>query len=164
MRKEIHFVSAEEAVKVVKSGDHIHLSSVASAPGILIEALCKRGENGELQDVRIHHLHTEGQAPYSEPRFDGVFFHQAFFVGSNVRKGVQAGYADYIPVFLSETQKLYRCGALPCDVAMIQVCPPDKHGYVSLGTSVDATLAAIECAKTVIAVVNPNVQIGRAHV
>ena len=157
MLKEIHFVSADEAVKVVKSGDHIHLSSVASAPLILIEALCRRGEAGELRDVRIHHLHTEGEAPYSEPRFDGIFFHQAFFVGANVRKGVQAGYADYIPVFLNETQKLYRCGALPCDVAMIQVCPPDKHGYVSLGTSVDATLAAIECAKTVIAVVNPHV-------
>ena len=157
MRKDIHFVSADEAVKVVKSGDHIHLSSVASAPQILIQALCRRGDAGELRDVRIHHLHTEGPAPYADPKYDGVFFHQAFFVGGNVRKGVQAGYADYIPVFLSETQKLYRCGALPCDVAMIQVCPPDKHGYVSLGTSVDATLAAIECAKTVIAVVNPNV-------
>ena len=157
MRKEIHFVSAEEAVKAVKSGDHIHLSSVASAPRILIEALCKRGESGELKDVRIHHLHTEGNAPYADPKFEGVFFHQAFFVGSNVRKSVQAGYSDYIPVFLSETQKLYRCGALRCDVAMVQVCPPDKHGFVSLGTSVDATLAAIECARTVIAVVNPNV-------
>ena len=157
MLKPIHFVSAEEAVKVVKSGDHIHLSSVASAPHQLIEALCKRGENGELKDVRIHHLHTEGPAPYTDPKFDGVFFHQAFFVGGNVRKSVQAGYSDYIPVLLSETQKLYRCGALPCDVAMVQVCPPDKHGFVSLGTSVDATLAAIECARTVIAVVNPHV-------
>ena len=157
MLKPIHFVSAEEAVKVVKSGDHIHLSSVASTPHQLIEALCKRGESGELQDVRIHHLHTEGSAPYTDPKFDGVFFHQAFFVGGNVRKSVQAGYSDYIPVLLSETQKLYRCGALPCDVAMVQVCPPDKHGFVSLGTSVDATLAAIECARTVIAVVNPHV-------
>ena len=157
MLKEIRYVSAEEAVKVVKSGDHIHLSSVASAPKILIDALCARGEAGELKDVRIHHLHTEGEAPYADPKFEGVFFHQGFFIGANVRKSVQAGYSDYIPVFLSETQKLYRCGALPCDVAMIQVCPPDKHGYVSLGTSVDATLAAIECAKTVIAVVNKNV-------
>ena len=157
MLKPIRFVSAEEAVKVVKSGDHIHLSSVASTPHQLIEALCKRGENGELQDVRIHHLHTEGSAPYTDPKFDGVFFHQAFFVGGNVRKSVQAGYSDYIPVLLSETQKLYRCGALQCDVAMVQVCPPDKHGFVSLGTSVDATLAAIECARTVIAVVNPHV-------
>ena len=154
MLKEIRYVSAEEAVKVVKSGDHVHFSSVASAPKILIDALCARGEAGELRDVRIHHLHTEGPAPYADAKFDGIFFHQAFFVGANVRKGVQSGYADYIPVFLSETQKLYRCGALPCDVAMIQVCPPDKHGYVSLGTSVDATLAAVECADYVIAVVN----------
>ena len=84
MHKEIHFVSAEEAVKVVKSGDHIHLSSVASAPRILIEALCKRGEAGELKDVRIHHLHTEGDAPYTDPKFEGVFFHQAFFVGAKI--------------------------------------------------------------------------------
>ena len=154
MRKEIHYISADEAVKVVKSGDHIHLSSVASAPQVLIEALCRRGEAGELKDVRIHHLHTEGPAPYSDPRFNGIFFHQGFFIGANVRPSVQSGYSDYIPVFLSETQKLYRCGALRCDVAMIQVCPPDRHGFVSLGTSVDATLAAIECAGTVIAVVN----------
>lgn len=154
MRKDIHFVSADEAVRTVKSGDHVHLSSVASAPKVLIEALCRRGEAGELENVKIHHLHTEGQAPYTDPKFDGIFFHQGFFIGANVRKSVQSGYSDYIPVLLSETQKLYRCGALPCDVAMIQVCPPDKHGFVSLGTSVDATLAAIECAKTVIAVVN----------
>lgn len=157
MKKLIHFVSADEAVKVVKSGDHVHLSSVASAPKLLIDALCRRGEAGELKDVHIHHLHTEGPAPYTDPKFNGVFFHQGFFIGANVRPSVQAGYSDYIPIFLSETQKLYRCGALPCDVAMIQVCPPDKHGFVSLGTSVDATLAAIECAKTVIAVVNKNV-------
>lgn len=155
--KKIRFVSAEEAVKSVKSGDHVHLSSVASAPRLLIDALCERGRAGELHDVRIHHLHTEGPAPYSGSEFEGIFFHQGFFIGTNVRKNVQAGYSDYIPVFLSETQKLYRSGALPCDVAMIQVCPPDEHGFVSLGTSVDATLAAIECAKTVIAVVNRNV-------
>jgi len=157
MQKNIKFISADEAVKVVNSGDHIHFSSVASAPQVLIQALCRRGDAGELKDVRIHHLHTEGPAPYTEAKYEGIFFHQAFFVGGNVRKSVQAGYADYIPIFLSETQKLYRCGALPCDVAMIQVSPVDKHGFVSLGTSVDATLAAIECAKTVIAVVNKHV-------
>lgn len=157
MAKTYKAVSADEAVKVVKSGDHVHLSSVASAPQTLIKALCARGDAGELRDVYIHHLHTEGPAPYTEARYEGIFQHEAFFVGCNVRKAVQAGYADYIPVFLSETQKLYRSGALPCDVAMIQVCPPDKHGFVSLGTSVDATLAAIETAKKVVAVVNPHV-------
>ena len=153
----LKFISADQAVKVVKSGDHIHLSSVASAPKILIDALIRRGENGELKDVKIHHLHTEGEAPYAGKEYEGIFMHQAFFVGGNVRKSVQEGYADYIPIFLSETQKLYRCGALPCNVAMIQVSSPDRHGYVSLGTSVDATLAAIETAEYVIAVVNKNV-------
>ena len=150
----IKFITAEEAVKVIKNGDHIHLSSVASAPQCLIKAMCDRGRAGELKDVRIHHLHTEGPAPYSESEFEGVFQLDSFFVGGNVRKTTQAGYADYIPIFLSETQKLYRSGVLPCDVAMIQVSEPDAHGYVSLGTSVDATLAAVEKAGTVIAVVN----------
>lgn len=157
MYKNIKFVSADEAVKAVKSGDHIHLSSVASAPKVLIDALCRRGDNGELKDIKIHHLHTEGAAPYTDEKYEGTFFHEAFFVGGNVRKAVQAGFADYIPIFLSETQKLYRSGTLPCDIAMIQVSTPDKHGFVSLGTSVDATLAAIECARCVIAVVNKNV-------
>ncbi len=154
MTTPIKFVTAAEAVKAIKSGDHIHLSSVASAPQCLIQAMCERGANGELRDVHIHHLHTEGPAPYADPKFEGVFQLDSFFVGSNVRKETQAGYADYIPVFLSETQKLYRSGAVPCNVAMIQVSTPDKHGYVSLGTSVDATLAAVETAETVIAVVN----------
>jgi len=153
----IKFISSAEAVKVIKSNDHVHLSSVASAPQCLINAMCERGRAGEFKNVYIHHLHTEGPAPYTEPEFEGIFQHDAFFVGSNVRRSVQAGYADYIPVFLGETQRLYREGYLPCNVAMIQVCPPDKHGYVSLGTSVDATLAAVEVAEHVIAVINPNV-------
>ena len=150
----IKFITAAEAVKCIKSGDHIHLSSVASAPQCLIKAMCDRGRAGEFKDVHIHHLHTEGPAPYAEPEFEGIFQLDSFFVGGNVRKVTQAGYADYIPVFLSETQRLYRSGAVPCNVAMIQVSTPDKHGYVSLGTSVDATLAAGECADHVIAVVN----------
>jgi len=153
----INFVSPKEAVKVIKSGDHIHLSSVASSPQCLINAMCDRGRAGELKDVHIHHLHTEGPAPYTEKEFEGIFQHDAFFVGHNVRASVQQGYADYIPVFLGETQRLYRDGYIKCNVAMIQVCPPDEHGYVSLGTSVDATLAAVETADHIIAVINPNV-------
>ncbi|MBO7188610.1 MAG: 4-hydroxybutyrate CoA-transferase, partial [Tidjanibacter sp.] len=125
MRKEIKFTTPEEAVKVIKSGDHVHLSSVASAPQCLIKAMCARGEAGELKDVRIHHLHTEGEAPYAAPEMEGIFPLDSFFVGGNVRKVTQSGFADYIPVFLSETQKLYRSGALPCNVAMIQVSPVD---------------------------------------
>lgn len=152
--KPIKIISPQEAVKVVKSGDHIHFSSVASAPACLIKALLERGDRKELCDVRIHHLHTEGPAPYADEKYAGIFQADQFFVGGNLRKQTQAGFADYIPVFLSETQKLYRCGALPINVAMIQVSPPDKHGFVSLGTSVDATLAAVECAQHVIAVIN----------
>lgn len=155
--KTIKFVSPAEAVKVIKSYDHVHLSSVASAPQCLINAMCDRGRAGELHKVYIHHLHTEGPAPYTAPEFEGIFQHDAFFVASNVRGAVQSGMSDYIPIFLSETQRLYRDGYLPCNVAMIQVCPPDDHGYVSLGTSVDATLAAVEKAEYVIAVINPNV-------
>ena len=150
-------VSPAEAVKVIKSGDRVHLSSVASSPQCLINAMCDRGRAGELREVYVHHLHTEGPAPYTNEDLAGVFIHEAFFVGANVRKAVQAGHADYIPVFLGETQRLYRDGYIKCNVAMIQVCPPDEHGYVSLGTSVDATLAAVETADYVIAVVNKNV-------
>ena len=147
-------VTAEEAVKVIKSGDRIHLSSVAVTPHALIRAMVERGRNKEFENVRIQHIHTEGAAPYAEAEFEGIFQLESFFVGANVRKATQAGYADYIPVFLSETQKLIRQGYLKVNVAMVQVSPPDKHGFVSLGTSVDATLAAIETADVVIAQVN----------
>lgn len=147
-------VTAEEAVKVIKSGDRIHLSSVAVTPHALIRAMVERGRNKAFENVRIQHIHTEGPAPYAEAEFEGIFQLESFFVGANVRKATQAGYADYIPVFLSETQKLIRQGYLKVNVAMVQVSPPDKHGFVSLGTSVDATLAAIETADVVIAQVN----------
>jgi acyl-CoA hydrolase len=155
--KEIRYVSAEEAVKVIKSGDRVHLSSVAVTPHKLIKAMVERGRAKEFFDVKIQHIHVEGAVEYANPEFEGIFDSQQFFVGGNLRKQTQAGYADYIPVFLSETQKLIREGYLKVNVAMIMVSPPDKHGYVSLGTSVDATLAAIECADIVIALVNPNV-------
>jgi len=157
MYNGIKTVSFEEAVKVVKSGDRIHIHSVACAPQGLIQALCARGRAGEIKDIKLQHLHTEGSAPYAEQEFEGIFQLESFFVGHNVRKATQDGWADYIPVHLSETQKLIRMGITPVDVAMIQVCPPDKHGYVSMGTSVDATLAAVQNAKTVIAVINPHV-------
>lgn len=150
-------VTAEEAVKVIKSGDRVHLSSVAVTPLALIRAMVERGRNKEFSNVKIQHIHTEGDAPYANAEFEGIFQLESFFVGANVRKATQAGYADYIPVFLSETQKLIRQGYLKVDVAMVQVSPPDKHGFVSLGTSVDATLAAIENANIVIAQVNKHV-------
>lgn len=155
--KNIRFISAGEAVKVIKSNDRVHLHSVAVTPHPLINAMCERGRNKEFRNVRIQHIHTEGPAPYADPEFEGIFQLESFFVGHNVRKQTQAGYADYIPVFLQETQRLIREGYLKVNVAMIQISTPDKFGYASLGTSVDATLAAVEKADTVIAIVNPNV-------
>jgi len=155
--KPIKYVSPEEAVKVIKSGDRVHLSSVAVTPHTLIKPMVERGRNGELYGVIIQHIHVEGNIEYANPEFEGIFETEQFFVGGNLRKQTQAGYADYIPVFLSETQKLIREGYVHVNVAMIMVSPPDKHGFVSLGTSVDATLAAVECADVVIAAVNPNV-------
>jgi len=156
MQHNINFVTPQEAVKVIKSGDRIHIHSVACAPQKLIEAMCERGRNKEFFNVKIQHLHTEGPAPYSNPEFEGIFQLESYFVGHNVRKDTQDGYADYIPVFLHETQKLIREGYTKVNIAMIQVSPPDKHGYVSLGTSVDATLAAVQTADTVIGVINKN--------
>lgn len=155
--KQIKYVSPHEAVKIIKSGDRVHLSSVAVTPHTLIKPMVERGRNGELYGVIIQHIHVEGQIDYANPDFEGIFEVEQFFVGGNLRKQTQAGYADYIPVFLSETQKLMREGYLHVNVAMIMVSPPDNHGFVSLGTSVDATLAAVECADVVIAAVNPNV-------
>lgn len=148
-------ISASEAVKQIKSGDRVFVQSVAMTPHQLIQALCDR--HGELENIEIYHIHTEGQAPYVEPQYADTFHHSAMFVGSNVRKAVQEGYADYIPVFLSEMPLLFRRGILPVDVALIQVSPPDKHGYCSLGSSVDVTIGALEAAKTVIAQINPNI-------
>jgi len=145
-------VSAEEAVKQIKSNDRVQIHSVAAAPHHLINAMVARAP--ELRNVEIVHLHTEGPAPYVEPQYKESFRMHSFFVGHNVRKATQEGRADYIPVFLSEVPKLIRQGIVPIDVVLISVSPPDKHGYVSLGGSVDATLAGVQTARTVIAQVN----------
>ena len=154
---DLRFVSADEAVSHIPSHCHVHLSSVASVPHILIQALCRRADAGDVRDLHFHHFHTEGPAPYSEPRYEGIFFEQGFFVGPNVRANVNAGYADYLPVHLGESQKLYREGFIKLGAALVQVSRPDKNGYVSLGTSVDCSVAAVESAQVRIAVVNPHV-------
>ncbi|MBR5174334.1 MAG: acetyl-CoA hydrolase/transferase family protein [Bacteroidales bacterium] len=154
----LNYISADQAVRYVKSGDHIHLSAISSVPHALVSALKRRAdEDPTLKDLHFHHFHTEGEAPYSSPEYAGVFFDQGFFVGPNVRANVNAGYADYLPAHLFESQLMYRTGALPCDVAMVQVSLPDEDGMVSLGTSVDCSIAAIEVAREKIAVVNPHV-------
>lgn len=154
----LEYTTAQKAVSEIRSGDHIHLSAISSVPQVLVKALKERADNDkDLRDLHFHHFHTEGDAPYSSPEYAGVFFDQGFFVGPNVRANVNAGYADYLPAHLFETQFMYRSGALPCDVAMVQVSLPDENGMVSLGTSVDCSIAAIEVARLKIAVVNPNV-------
>lgn len=144
----------EEAVELIKSGDHIHIHSAASTPQILVDAMVAR--NQELKDVEIFHLHTEGNAPYIDPKYSGSFHLNSMFIAGNVRKAINDGRADFIPVFLSEVPIMYRRRILPIDVALIQVSPPDKHGYCSFGIGVEATKAAVEVARTVIAHVNPS--------
>ncbi|MDT3683187.1 MAG: acetyl-CoA hydrolase/transferase C-terminal domain-containing protein [Truepera sp.] len=152
-------VSAPEAVRVVRSGDRVYIHSVAAAPRALITALA--GRAGELRDVEIVQLHTEGPAPYAAPELAASFRVNALFVGKNVRDAVARGQGDYVPIFLSEVPALFRSRAMPLDVALITVTPPDKHGYCSLGVSVDASRAAAQSARYVVAQVNANMP--RSH-
>jgi acyl-CoA hydrolase len=148
------YVSAAEAVKIVKSNDRVYVQAAAATPTVLTKALTERAS--ELRNVEICHLHTEGDAPYANPELSESFHVNSFFIGSNVRHTLAAGNGSYTPVFLSELPYLFRKKVVPLDVVFIHVSPPDSHGYCSLGVSVEATLAAIENAKTVIAQVNPN--------
>ncbi len=147
-------VSAEEAVALVRSGDRVFVHTAAAAPTPLLHALAGRAE--ELRDVELIHLHTEGTAPWLESGRDKSFRSTAMFVAANMRAPIADGRADYLPVFLSETPTLFRRGVLPLDVALVQVSPPDDHGFCTLGVSVDVSRAAVETAKMVIALVNPN--------
>ncbi len=147
------YVTADEAVKVVKSNDRVYVQAAAATPTVLTKALA--GRASELRNVEVCHLHTEGDAPYSNPELAESFHVNSFFIGANVRHTLAAGNGSYTPVFLSELPNLFRKNVLPIDVAFIHVSPPDIHGYCSLGVSVEATVAAIENAKIVIAQVNP---------
>jgi acyl-CoA hydrolase len=147
------YVTAAEAVKVVKSNDRVYLQAAAAAPTILSKALAERAS--ELRNVEVCHLHTEGEAHYAKPELAESFHVNSFFIGANVRHTLVAGNGSYTPVFLSELPHLFRKNVLPIDVAFIHVSPPDRHGYCSLGVSIEATVAAIENAKIVIAQVNP---------
>lgn len=147
------YVTAAEAVKIVESGNRVYVQAAAATPSVLTQALAERA--GELRNVEVCHLHTEGEAPYANPELSESFHVNSFFIGSNVRHTLAAGNGSYTPVFLSELPHLFRKKVVPLDVVFIHVSPPDNHGYCSLGTSVEATLAAIENSKTVIAQVNP---------
>ena len=112
-------VSAEEAVSVIKSGARVFVHSVAAAPLRLIEAMTARA--AELRVVEIVSLHTEGPAPYAAPELAKSFRVNALFVGQNVRRAVEEGRADYLPVFLSEVPSLFRSGILPLDLGQLVV-------------------------------------------
>ncbi len=152
-------ITAEEAVKVVKSNDRVFFQGASMTPNLLIDSLCKR--YNELENIEIIQVHTDGKAKYMEKPYSDSFKLFSCFVGSNVRKGVNTNNGDYIPIFLSEIHWLFRRNILPLDVAFIQVSTPDKHGFCSLGPSVDITLPAIQTAKLVIAQINP--QVPRTH-
>ncbi|WP_374542408.1 acetyl-CoA hydrolase/transferase family protein [Flavobacterium sp.] len=148
------YVTAAEAVKVVKSGDRVYVQAAAATPTVLTKALTDRA--AELRNVEICHLHTEGEALYANPDLSESFHVNSFFIGANVRHTLKSGNGSYTPVFLSELPLLFRKKVLHLDVVFIHVSPPDQHGYCSLGTSVEATVAAVENAKVVIAQVNKN--------
>jgi len=149
------FVSAEEAVSVIKPNDRIYIHSGCAYPPTLIDAMVRRKD--ELYGVEICHLMVFGDAPYMEPEMDKHFRHNGFFLGSNTRKYVNQGKADFMPIFLSEIPSLIRHDKKhKVNVVLIQVSPPDSHGFCSLGVSVDCTKAATEAADYVVAQINPN--------
>ncbi|HET9920796.1 MAG TPA: acetyl-CoA hydrolase/transferase C-terminal domain-containing protein [Ktedonobacteraceae bacterium] len=151
-----HWCDITAAAEIVQSGNRVFVQGACATPTPLIEAIVARGEF--LRDVEFTHLHTYGPVPYTDERWRGHFSLRALFVGENVREAANAGRASYTPVFLSDVPFLFAPeGVLPIDVALIQVSPPDGHGYCSLGPSVDVTRAAVDSARHVIALVNPRV-------
>jgi acyl-CoA hydrolase len=150
----IPYISAEEAVKHIKSGDRVFLHGSASTPIHLIEAMQKR--HAELEDVELVSITNLGNVDFDNPIYRDSFFINSLFVSANTRKASNSVNGDYVPVFLSQIPLLFRRDILPIDVAMVQVSLPDKNGFCSLGTSVDIARAAVETAKYVIAQVNPN--------
>lgn len=147
------YTTAAEALKLIQSNTRIYVQAAAATPSILTKALAERA--GELRNVEVCHLHTEGEAPYADPQLAESFHINSFFIGKNVRHTLAAGNGSYTPVFLSELPNLFRRNIISLDAAFIHVSPPDSHGYCSLGVSVEATLAAIENSKLVIAQLNP---------
>ena len=148
----MRIVDAAEAVAGIKSGQQIYVHAAAATPSVLLDALVARA--AELRDVKVVHFHIEGPGPHLQPEMAGHFFHRALFIGPNARAAVNEGRAEYIPAFLSDAPSFFRRGILPLDAVLVNVSPPDRHGFCSLGTSVIAMPAAIKAAKTVIAQIN----------
>ena len=154
--KEVYrqrLTTADEAVKHIRSGDRVVVGHAVGEPSALIRAMVRNAE--QYRDVEILHMVAMGKSPYCAPEMEGHFRHNSLFVGASTRDAVAQGRADVTPVYFSQIPELLR-KTLPVDVALIQVSPPDAHGYCSFGVSVDYTKPAAECAETVIAQVNPN--------
>ena len=144
-------LTAAEAVAPLRSGMKVFIHGAAATPTPLLEAMCARRD---LEDVTLYHLHTAGPAPFVAPEMAGRFRSVSFFAGANVRDAIKDGRADFMPVFLSDIPGLFRSGAIRLDAALLQLSPPDAHGYCSLGTSVDAARAAADTAPLLIAEIN----------
>jgi len=141
-------VTPAQAVESIRSGHQIYVHCAAAAPSVLLDALVARA--ADLNDVGVIHLHIEGPGPHLAPDMATHFRHRALFIGPNARAAVNDGRADYVPVFLSDVPRLFESRALPLDAVFVNATPPDRHGFCSLGTSVEAMHAAIRAAKTVI--------------
>ena len=146
-------LSAAEAIALIQPGHRVFVHGAAATPLALLDELTRQAPR--LRDVELVNLHLEGPAPYADPALAGHLRLTPMFVGANARDAVREGRAEYLPIFLSETQRLFRSGRRPLDVALVHVSPPDAHGFVSLGTSVDCAKAAVEAAPIAIAQVNP---------
>lgn len=147
-------VTADQAVKNVKSGDRVVFGHACGEPEALVEALVNRGS--ELQDVEIVHMVAMGPGKYSQPEYAANFHHNGLFMGGPTRKALEEKRADYTPCFFSEIPRLFKDGILTVDVAFIQVTPPDEDGYCSYGISCDYTQSVAESAKIVLAQMNRN--------
>ncbi|MGE5437863.1 MAG: acetyl-CoA hydrolase/transferase family protein, partial [Syntrophothermus sp.] len=145
-------VTADEAVKVIKSNDKIIVHSNCALPSVLLDAMVKRKD--ELENVQIFHALTVGHLPYLDEGMENSFRHIASFVGHNARKAIQEGRADFMPIFLYETALLYKKGIINLDVALINVSPPDEHGFCSYGVEVGLIKTGAEKSKIIIAQIN----------
>ncbi len=151
-------VSADDAVRAIGNGMKAFIHGACASPQPLLEAMVARQD---LSNVTLYHLHVGGDAPFARPEHADRFHSVSFFAGPNVRGLIESGHGDFVPVFLSDIPGLFTDGVIPLDVALIQVSPPDRHGLCTLGTSCDATRAAVDTARIVIAEVNE--QMPRTH-
>ena len=149
----MNYISAEEAVRAIKPGHRVFVHGGAATPHFLLKKLAERST--ELWNVEIVSISLQGDAVIADKKYKDSFRINSLFVSQNIREAVNDGRGDYVPIFLSEIPILFRRGILPLDVAIIQVSPPDKHGYCSMGTSVDIAASAVKAAKYIIAQVNP---------